>query len=679
MNLPLGLLTRCIVCGCGALAAMAPLHAADNLTSDDLAGLSLEELLQLEVRVASRIPANTLTAASSVEVIPESVWRRRGARSVSDVLATVPGVSVTPALSGADAFAIRGYTRSTSSVGVLFSWDGVPLNDLFRAAPTLNLPALNLGAVDEIQIVEGPGSALYGADAFHGVVALRPYESAQPEREVYADIRSNDSYSAGTRISNELGDGAQLSVAIAADGQADQHLSYAYADPSTGAPRAGERANEFGAQSVSLKVRGDPAASGSWHAGALLHQYDGDRFQGFGTRLAGVRDVGGVDTDLYLLDGGLRRQWSNNSAFELAAYAWSTHSVLRGGRTLFDFESDAEQSRWGVHGTYERSLPRANTRLAVVVGIEDLSVDEAITRNYALDGSLLLDRLNASSGAERRIYSATFEGQTRWSDDRWRLVYGARSDEYSDFGSQFSPRVGLIWQPDAQNAVKLLYGSAFRAPTANDLRGTPGLIRPNPALEPETVDTRELVVMHQAGTWFLEGTLFHSSWRDGIVSVATVGVPEPFVFMNLERNSSHGVTWKLDWQPDPWRLNVGASWVRSENETAGQPYGAFPRYIVDVEAGYDHARWQTRFYVVQHWQIDTDDAFPPSAGIAAMPIPQYARTDVGAIRAVSPRATLTVTVRNLLDRDNVYPTTSGSRGGIPDYPRTLDLGIRFVY
>src|SRR6185295_8714869 len=101
--------------------------------------------------------------------------------------------------------------------GVLLSWDGVPLNDLLRGAPTLNVPGLNLGAIGEVQLVEGPGSSLYGADAFYGVVALSPYEAAGDAREAHADLRSNDSFAAGARFGLAVGETARLSAALAAD------------------------------------------------------------------------------------------------------------------------------------------------------------------------------------------------------------------------------------------------------------------------------------------------------------------------------------------------------------------------------------------------------------------------------------------------------------------------------
>jgi outer membrane receptor for ferrienterochelin and colicin len=184
--------------------------------------------------------------------------------------------------------------------------------------------------------------------------------------------------------------------------------------------------------------------------------------------------------------------------------------------------------------------------------------------------------------------------------------------------------------------------------------------------------------MHQAKKWLLQASLFHSDWRDGIVSVANPGGAEPFVFTNLEKNNSHGVTAKTSWQGDAWLFNVGTSWVRSENETRQVEYGAFPRYLVDAEISYHHAPTRTRFYLVQHWQIHTDDVFQPSAGIPASRLPLYARTDIGSSRPLGSRLTLMLFVRNVFDRDNFYPSSAGSRGGIPDLPRTLSAEVRFA-
>jgi len=657
--------------------AAATVFAADG-GSADLADLSMEELSQIEVRVASRIPTDLLNAASSVEVIPEGTWRRRGAESVSDVLAMVPGISISPSLSGGDAFTIRGYTRSSSVVGVLYSWDGVPLNDLFRGAPTLMLPGLNLGTLDEIQLIEGPGSAQYGSDAFHGVVALNAFDAAGSTRELTGRGGTDGGYAASARLAGDVSESIHASLALAADGQPDRDLDFDYTDPLTGAPRAGERANRYGAGSASLKLRGEGAGV-QWRGGMLIHHYDGDEFQGFGTRLAGVRDRGGIDSDFFLADAGVRREFGGDRAVELSGYAWRADAVLGALRETFDFESVSAQQRHGARASYTDAIAAWNTQWVVGADLEHLRIDEARTRTFEPDGTLLADVANPAEGASRRIWSATFEGNTHWADERWRLVYGVRFDHYSDFGGEWSPRIGLIWHPWQSGSIKFLYGNAFRAPTANELRGTPGLIEQNENLKPELIDTFELVLQHQAADWYTQLTLFHSRWRDGITSVANTAGPLPFVFANLEENRANGVTWDLHWRRDAWFADLGLAWTDSENRTLELDYEAFPRWTLDAELGYEHAPWRTRFSLIQHWQIDTEDVFPPSAGIPATELPHYVRFDLAAVHAVSDRLELGLFVRNLFDRDNVRPSAAGSRGGIPEdsISASAELRVRF--
>jgi len=70
-----------------------------------------------------------------------------------------------------------------------------------------------------------------------------------------------------------------------------------------------------------------------------------------------------------------------------------------------------------------------------------------------------------------------------------RLTAGARYDDYSDFGDSFNPRIGLTWEFIKGYDLKLLYGSAFRAPSFAELYdGLTG----NPDLDPEEVDTYQV-------------------------------------------------------------------------------------------------------------------------------------------------------------------------------------------
>ena len=81
----------------------------------------------------------------------------------------------------------------------------------------------------------------------------------------------------------------------------------------------------------------------------------------------------------------------------------------------------------------------------------------------------------------------------------WELTTGIRYDHYSDFGSTTNPRIALVWQITPDFFTKLLYGRAFRAPSFRELYlNNITVLRGNPNLEPETIDTLELAFDYSA-------------------------------------------------------------------------------------------------------------------------------------------------------------------------------------
>jgi iron complex outermembrane receptor protein len=101
--------------------------------------------------------------------------------------------------------------------------------------------------------------------------------------------------------------------------------------------------------------------------------------------------------------------------------------------------------------------------------------------------------------------------------DNLRLTAGARYDDYSDFGDSFNPRVGLTWEFLKGYDLKLLYGSAFRAPCFNELYD---ILFNNPDLDPEEVDSYQVSVgaeftpsFSSRVTWFRNDKEDYISWQ----------------------------------------------------------------------------------------------------------------------------------------------------------------------
>jgi len=147
--------------------------AGDNehqATMEKLLAMSLEELVAIEVSVATGSTQPLKLAPGIVSVVTAGDIERMGATSLDQVLETVPGVHVAP--SGIDWFtpiwSIRGIHTSINPE-VLLLINGVPYTTNFDGSRGFRF-RMPVSMISRLEVIRGPGSALYGADAYSGVV-----------------------------------------------------------------------------------------------------------------------------------------------------------------------------------------------------------------------------------------------------------------------------------------------------------------------------------------------------------------------------------------------------------------------------------------------------------------------------------------------------------------------------
>lgn len=668
-------LAKWVALACAVPAASA--FAAGQKTADELAAMSFEELASISVSAASLLESTMLDAASSVSAVDSSDWRRRGARRMLGALEFQPGVLVLPHTSGNEVLAIRGYARSTSYAGVATSWDGVPLNDLFRSAPQFNLPSVNLGALSQIQLIQGPGSALYGSDAFHGLIALRGFDADHDMTAVDGRVASNGYAESSLQSSSTFGGGTRWSLALAANGQGDQQRRASYLHPATGAVVSTLRANSYRAQTASLKFASNEGGPLSWYGGLYYHHYDADQFQGLGTRLSGESDLGWLTTSFWMAQAGMWQQLGGAGSLEIKANSWWVDNDLESNLALATGPVHRDllttQSRSGVQAIYRDQWQPGSTECALALGQEWLAVRAARADVRSPQGTLLSNTPNQAQGARRTVRSATLEMNTRFDGDRWRLVYGGRFDDYSDFGGHGSPRVGLVFQPQPGDAIKLLAGQAFRAPNAVEIGGAQNSVLGNPDIKPEVIDSYELVAMRHTAQYMLQATLFRTLWRDGIAAVLVPAV-RLSQYQNVGRNDAKGLSASWQYRAGGWLFDASGAIVTSRNSLTDVRYNIFPRLMAN--AGISHALDDPtmQLSLSQRWMSEVDD-IPSTEGFKVTPLPRYARTDVSLKKEWSAHTTATLQVRNLFNRDNRLPSPPASLGGIPDERLSVSLAV----
>ena len=653
---------------------------------EDLLKMPLEEMANVRVTVASHFVESQLNSGSTVSVITEDDWKRLGARRTSEAIGNLPSTIVLPNWFGAEQIYIRGYADGNNSGGVATLWDGVAINPL-EGGPQFYRQNINLGTLDRIEMIRGPGSALYGENAFHGALSLHAFESQRDVTRFNADVASTGYYQGAVNHSQALGDSWRVHASVAASGQPDQHRTYHYTDPNTGDDASSERQLRFDSQTAVIKLTSDPDKTLSYYGGVYYDDNEYDGFYSAGTSggpavSVASRDVGGVDSLFSMAQGGARYRFTANTSAELKLYYFEQKRTFERSFTLNrNFVGVGDENDYGSSVLFKQSDAPGNTRWSL-----ELATRRAVMGDYrrivttssgdivpALTGQLVF------SNFARSTDSAALDAVTPLgSAEQLELHYGGRYDDYSDFGGEFSPRLGLVYKTNKEGAIKLLYGQAFRAPNAGEVKGFAS-IEASSGIEPEVIDTYELVFMQRTSRTISEVVLFKSRWTDAIVVGPTTTPGFVGKYVNSGTSNADGIEGTFTFHTAPWTLSANGSYVVSRNDTTEQNYVAFPKWILGAGIGYS--------FVDQHVNVSLNNRVHLGAKegqiAATLPAPQplkdYWRTDLHIEKQWSKQTQVWLDARNVFDRNNYLPSiqSNPSTGGLPEEEQSLMLGLTY--
>ena len=159
-----------LVASCLAIVTL-PADAAAQATAPDLREASLEELLSLQVTSAGRRQQRAEDVAGAVYVITQDDIRRSGLRSLPEILRLAPGVQVAQVSANKWAVSVRGF-NSVYSNKLLILIDGRSLYNRAFAGVFWDANDLDVAEIERIEIVRGPGGAMWGSNAVNGVINI---------------------------------------------------------------------------------------------------------------------------------------------------------------------------------------------------------------------------------------------------------------------------------------------------------------------------------------------------------------------------------------------------------------------------------------------------------------------------------------------------------------------------
>jgi vitamin B12 transporter len=462
-----------------------------------LAVSSFAQVTQEIVVTASALPERTGDTPATVTVVTRAEIEDRAARDVADVLREVPGLTV--ARIGSSGHQTSLFTRGASPAHTLVMWNGVEINTPFFGG--YDWGQFSTSGVEQIEVVRGPYSALYGSDAMAGVVNILTI----PQRSgMHASIEAG-----GQGLLNAQVAGSHVNGGLVFSGAFETRQDDGFAEN-----------DDFEQQSANVALRWTSASRFSIGLTGRYTTYD----LGIPTNLNFNLDqlVPSLDRRQ---DGSERQlaipieQTIGRFTYELLLAENRREDTLDDPGDPFGpfFQNTDSRTRRA------RFTTRAKTGIGTIVAgaeIENTVVDDVT--NY---GPNFL-------GKERDERSLFVED--RWSgafgQSRLEVSAGIRWDDYDTFGSETSPRIAAAYIL-GNNKFRAAYGEAFRAPSVGEMFSPFG---GNPDLEAERSRSFEAGVDHSFSRGTIGLTYFTDRYRDLITN-------QGFVLANIGRARARGL------------------------------------------------------------------------------------------------------------------------------------------
>ena len=590
---------------------------------------------------ASKIPRRSDALSQPVTVLSGDDLRARGVVRVTDALREVPGAQLVQ--SGSFGSLTSLFLRGGESRYTKVLIDGVPVNS---AGGSFDFSHLTTDNIDRIEIVRGPASVLYGADAVSGVVqiftrrgAARPTASLSARGGTYGTLDGDlETLGATNRANYSLGGGQHSTDGVLAfnneyrNGTLSSSVGLGRSDVGEARVSARYTTAEF---HYPTDFTGQPVDTNSYRVQHRL-TIGLDASRNLGARvqarlLAGTNDVYDLSEDIALPFGASTQQ---HSALRSRGYRRNVE-----GRLAFFLPTNTALT---VGGVYEREHENSATGSG--------AVGAPTTQTDAFDAT----RHNVG-------YYAELLGNPV---DRLSYTLSGRIDDNSDYARFTTYRIGGNFEVVRGLRLRASLSNAFNAPAFNELRPTLYTIG-SPNLKPERIHSAEigLLVSLVSDAVHVSSSYFTQRFAD-LIQYVNGGPPDyKGSFANLNAAVSNGYEAEVQATVAArWRANASYTVVNPHvdavdsnyqgGDRAGDALLRRPSHSGSIGVSYFEARGFNLGTIVTYVgrRPDLDFSQFPSPRVS---LPAYTKVDVsGEIPLLKrvPRLTLTARVENLFDK-----------------------------
>ncbi|WP_407275588.1 TonB-dependent receptor domain-containing protein [Halothiobacillus sp. DCM-1] len=533
-------------------------------------------------------------------VIDRAEIDRLQATSVLALLENRAGLNLTNLGGAGQPTSISLWGQNASQTLVLV--DGVRIGSL--TVGTAYLENLPLSLIERIEIIKGPRSGQYGADAMGGVIQIftrRGTDGMQPSFSLGGG--SNHTFKTAANLSGRRG-AVDYSIGASHDGTGGFN---AYTD-TTGSPYAVNQPDNDGYRNNSAQ----------WRLG-----YTGEQGARISAHWLGTHAFNDYDGSSY---GGNQRQ-SNQQTF-------GVDGAL------------AKIGLWQLRASAGRNIDRQTNYYngAYVSEFNSQQDSFSLANDFSLSQGLLtlcVDRLN-----DRITSSTNYDVTSRHNDGLFAqyatqiadlsIQTALRRDNNSQFGHANTGSIDLSWQFAPSLALTGGYGTGFHVPSFNYLY-YPGYANPN--LQPERSHTARLGLNWQGSNgWQSSLTSFRTRTQDLIASSASTN----YVPYNINQAQSLGAEWQLGWKNADWVFNSSATWISAVDRSTGLSVPRQPKWSGRIDLDRQFGAWQAGMTLRGQTQTHESTASQINAGFVTM--------DVRLAYAWSQHWHLEASLNNMLDK-----------------------------
>ena len=537
--------------------ALSPLLLACSAVSLAAAG-TIEDNMETVVVTATGSDRSTLLAPASLSVISREDLQNVSDQKLLSALRKTAGISLSGrGVGGRKVIQLRGLESHHSLI--LVDGKRVSATDDVIGHSDFQYEWLPLDSIERIEVIRGPMSALYGSEALGGVINIITRNDRQHEAAYSAMLGSGldttddggDEYSANVQVVQPVGESLILKA----------HVGHAYRDDV--ADTADRRLSSLEGHRTNSAQLGANWRFNSAHAIELE----------------------------YLVSAEERGR---------EPYYRSTYDL---DRHMFSAYWKSQLGAWtGDVGYYRSTIDVINSNDTAQVPaytpqyLTDDVVEARFHRDFGMSRLTLgsewreeeLEHAAFARGGDSVVHQAVLAQYETPVLESVYLTAGGRWDHHEYFGSEFSPRVYLVWELAANLSLKAGYGHGFKAPTLKQISPEyrfdgPHSFIGNEDVQPETSDSWEIGLRYEGDGTRLSAALFRNEVRDLIDSVCIDYCDQRFGHLNQYVNVERAEIAGLEFEGSHWlhrrlELHGRNTYTDAQNKTLDEKLTSRPRH-----------------------------------------------------------------------------------------------------